>query len=57
MPNPKGLPMNPNTSTDVSAYLPGPAVGLGIDSVNHTGSQGLDGWGATPKDWRRRRHT
>lgn len=51
MPDPKGLPVKIKTLTDVYilAYLPGPAVGLGIYSIDHTGSQGLNGWGAAPK--------
>ncbi len=41
----------------ILAYLPGPAVGPGIYSIDHTGSQGLNGWGAAPKGWKRRRQT
>lgn len=31
----------------VSVYLPGPAVGLGVHSVDHTGGQQLNGMGAS----------
>lgn len=31
------------------AYLPGPAVGLRIYSIDHTGSDGLNVWGAAPE--------
>lgn len=54
---PKSLPVNTKTLTDVCtlAYLPGPAVGLGIYSIDHAGSQGLYGWGAAPKSWTKRK--
>lgn len=56
MPN-AGLPVHIKTLTDVYvlAYLPGPAVGLGIFSIDHTGSQGLNRRGAAPKGCRRTR--
>lgn len=31
----------------MSVYLPGPAVGLGVHSVDHTGGQQLNGMGAS----------
>lgn len=48
---------NLKTLTDVStlAYLPGPAVRLGIFSIDHTGCQGLNGWGAAPESWMERK--
>lgn len=42
---------SPEALTDVwtVAYLPGPAVGLGIHSIDHTGRDGLNVWGAAPE--------
>lgn len=33
----------------VSVYLPGPAVGLGVHSIDHTGGQRLNRRGAAPE--------
>lgn len=48
--------MKRETDVFILAYLPGPAVGRGVDSIDHTGSQGLDGGGAAPKGWRGKIH-